>query len=432
MPNNDIGDNVQRHGRSRRGSSLTRPGIPPAVEKLETLTMTKPLPASEKNRSKSGRPPSKKLKDRKALIRVGPIVNSNSLNYTGEFNDNCEELFVAANAACNASSLACSGPFWNKMEAIFASVSSEDLSYLKQQLSFAEELDENMPQMFGIAYNNVSGVGELKEVNEFSGGRQRSQSHQESAETDSLNGRFDTRKSDKFTPLYQRVLSALIEEDEIEEFYHHGEGKTLSLQYASDDSHRGSCYQIDIEPKDWDKMESEVESKVDSQTQSNYLDRLSCDSSIRSNSQRNPTVSSSLHSNERWRGDYEFAHFDLGPTSEICLDNLGQLQAGELSAGNLSPYTCHYQLLSLDDRLLLELQSIGLYPEILPNLAGGEVINQDIMELNEGLYQQIGIRKKNLGKINDAVQKGRDVERRIMEEVALDQLIELAYKKKNG
>lgn len=30
--------------------------------------------------------------------------------------------------------LACSGPFWNKMESIFASVSSEDLSYLKQQV----------------------------------------------------------------------------------------------------------------------------------------------------------------------------------------------------------------------------------------------------------------------------------------------------------
>ncbi|XP_040992755.1 uncharacterized protein LOC121239556 isoform X2 [Juglans microcarpa x Juglans regia] len=433
MPNNDIGD-VQRHGRSGRGSSLTRPGIPPAVEKLETLTMTKPRqslrPSSEKNRSKSGRPPSKKLKDRKALIRVGPIVNSNSLNFTGESNDDREELFVAANAARNASSLACSGPFWNKMEAIFASVSSEDLSYLKQQLSFAEELDENMPQVFGIAYNNVSGVDELKEVSEFSGVRQRSQFHQESAETDSLNGRFDTRKSDKFTPLYQRVLSALIEEDEIEEFYHHSEGKTLSLQYASDDSHCGSCYQIDIEPKDWDKMESEVESKVDSQTQSNYLDRLSCDSSVKSNSLRNPTMSSSLHSNERWQGDDEFSHFDLGPTSEISLDNLGQLHPGELSAGNLSPSTCHYQLLSLDDRLLLELQSIGLYPETLPNLAEGEVINQDIMELNEVLYQQIGMKKKNLGKVNDAVQKGRGVERRIMEEVALDQLIELAYKKR--
>lgn len=30
--------------------------------------------------------------------------------------------------------LACSGPFWKKMESIFASVSSDDLSYLKQQV----------------------------------------------------------------------------------------------------------------------------------------------------------------------------------------------------------------------------------------------------------------------------------------------------------
>lgn len=30
--------------------------------------------------------------------------------------------------------LACSGPFWKKMESIFASVSREDMSYLKQQV----------------------------------------------------------------------------------------------------------------------------------------------------------------------------------------------------------------------------------------------------------------------------------------------------------
>jgi hypothetical protein len=103
--------------------------------------------------SKSGRPPSKKLKDRKASIRVGPMINSGSLNYTGESEDDREELFGAANAAHNASSLACSGPFWKKMESIFASVSSEDVSYLKQQLSFAEELDDSLSQMFGVEYN---------------------------------------------------------------------------------------------------------------------------------------------------------------------------------------------------------------------------------------------------------------------------------------
>ncbi|KAE8037432.1 hypothetical protein FH972_010019 [Carpinus fangiana] len=412
IPSNEIGDSAQRLGRNGRGSSLTRPVIPPVGEKLEHLSTTKPLQSvrasSEKNRSKSGRPPSKKLKDRKALIRVGPIINNGSSNFTGESDDDREELFVAANAARNARSLACSGPFWNKMESIFASVSSEDLSYLKQQ-----------------------GVGVLKEANDCSATRQRSHSNQELAEADSFHGRFDTRKSDKVTPLYQRVLSALIEEDEIEEFHLHGEGKNLSLQYGSDDSHCGSCNHIDIEPKDWDRMESEVESEVDCQTQKNYLlDRLSCDKSVASNSFRNPSMSSSLTSSEQWRGDDDFSHSDLGHASEICSNDLGQLQPRELNVGSLSSSNCQYQLLCLDDRLLLELQSIGLYPETLPNLAEGDVISQDIIELKEGLYQQIGIKKKNLVKIDEAIQKGRDVEGRTMEEVAMDQLIEMAYQKR--
>ncbi|KAG7947560.1 hypothetical protein I3843_14G101200 [Carya illinoinensis] len=434
MPGNETGEGVQRQGRSGTGSSLIKPGIPSSGEKLDNLSMTKPLqtmrPSSEKNKSKSGRPPSKKLKDRKASIRVGPIINNGSSNVTGESDDDRGELFAAANAACNASSLACSGPFWNEMESMFSFVSSEDLSYLKQQLSFAEELDENLSQMFGVVYDNVLGVGIFKEASDCSGIRQRSHSHQESVETDSIHGRFDSRKWDRVTPLYQRVLSALIEEDESEEFYHQNEGKTLSLQYASDDSHCGSCNQVDIEPKDCDRMESEAESRVDSQTQRNYLlDRLPCDKSVTSNSFRNPSNASSFHSIEQWRGNDDFSHSDLGHTSEICSNDLGQLQPGELNAGSLSS-NCQYQRLSLDDKLLLELQSIGLYPETLPNLAEGEVINQDIMELKEGLYRQIGRKMKNLVRIDEAIQKGGDVKRRKMEEVAMDQLIEMAYRKR--
>jgi hypothetical protein len=214
--------------------------------------------------------------------------------------------------------------------------------------------------------SSPQGVGVLKEANDCSATRQRSHSNQELAEADSFHGRFDTRKSDKVTPLYQRVLSALIEEDEIEEFHLHGEGKNLSLQYGSDDSHCGSCNHIYIEPKDWDRMESEVESEVDYQAQKNYLlDRLSCDKSVASNSLRNPSMSSSLTSSEQWRGDDDFSHSDLGHASEICSNDLGQLQPRELNVGCLSSSNCQYQLLCLDDRLLLELQSIGLYPETL-------------------------------------------------------------------
>lgn len=205
----------------------------------------------------------------------------------------------------------------------------------------------------------------LKGEGDCSGVGQKIHPNREIAETDSSHRTFDMRKLDTVTPLYQRVLSALIEEDEVEEFYHHSEGKSLSLQYASDDSHCGSCNQIDIEPKDWDKMEPEVESNVDYETPKNYLlDRLSCDKSVTSNSSRNLSMSSSLHTIEQWRGDDEFSQSDLGHASEICSNELVQLQPGEPNDSSSSS-SCQYQLLCLDDRLLLELQSIGLYPESL-------------------------------------------------------------------
>lgn len=168
---------------------------------------------------------------------------------------------------------------------------------------------------------------------------------------------------DKVTPLFQRLLCALIEEDENEESYQQSEAKNISRQCASDDSHCGSCNQIDFEPKDRDRMDSEVESKVDLQIQKNCtLDRLSCDKSVTSNTFRHPNTSSSLQSTGVWHGDEEFSLSDITHTSEICSNDLDQLQPVELSVPSPDG---QYQLMSLDDRLLLELQSIGLYPEIL-------------------------------------------------------------------
>uniref|UniRef100_A0A6M2EFF5 Uncharacterized protein n=1 Tax=Populus davidiana TaxID=266767 RepID=A0A6M2EFF5_9ROSI len=428
---NEIGDGVRRQGRSGRGSSLTRPGTHPVREKLENLPAVKPLQsskaASDKNKSKTGRPPSKKLKDRKAVVRVGPMPNSSSLDFTGESDDDHEELFSAANSARKASELACSGPFWKKMDSYFAPVSLEDMSYLKQELTSAQGIDESFSQMLGATYN-VLGVLVHKEVHP--GRRQGEDFNQESAKTTSLCGRVEMGSLDKVAPLYQRVLSALIEEDESEEFYTQSEGKNMPLHYASDDSHCGSCNLIDIEPKDRDRMESEVESKVNFQTQKScFLDRLSCDKSVASNAIGNPSMSSSLHSNEQWPLDDDFSHSDAGHASEICSNDPGVLQMRELNMPGFSSSDGHYQLMCLDERLLLELQSIGLCPETPPDLAEREVIIQNIMELKEGLHQQIGIMKNKLGKLGRAVQKGRDMEKRNAEHVAMDQLIQMAYKK---
>lgn len=172
-------------------------------------------------------------------------------------------------------------------------------------------------------------------------------------------------RMDKVTPLFQRLLCALIEEDENEESYHQREARNISRQCASDDSHCGSCNQVDFEPKDRDRTESEVESQVDFQIQKNcMLDRLSCNKSTTSNTFRYPNTPSSLQSTGVWQGDEEFSVSDITHTSEICSNDLDQLQP-ELSNPSFPSTDCEYQLMSLDDKLLLELQSIGIYPEIL-------------------------------------------------------------------
>uniref|UniRef100_A0A2P2MTC5 Uncharacterized protein LOC105112968 isoform X3 n=1 Tax=Rhizophora mucronata TaxID=61149 RepID=A0A2P2MTC5_RHIMU len=432
---NEIGDGVRRQGRSGRDSSLSRPGVPPAREKLENLPMTKPLPsgkpASDRNKSKTGRPPSKKLKDQRALACVGPMVNGSSSDLAGESDDR-EELFMAANSARNANNVACCGPFWKKMEPIFASISLEDMSYLKQQLSVAEELDECLSQMVGIGCS-VLAVLAHKGLPGSCGERPKDNPNQESIKIASFSRRVDKGKLDSCAPLYQRVLSALIEEDETEEFYIHGQGKNISLHYASDDSHCSSCNLIDLEPKYGDRIESEVESKENFQTQKNSsLDRISGDNNIVAcNNIRNPSMPSSLHSTEQWLvDDDDSSHSDILHASEIFSNDLILPQMRDSAVPAFSSDN-QYQLMSLEDRLLLELHSIGLCPETLPDLAeGDELISQDIMELKEGLYQQVGQKRRKLVEIDKALQKGIQEERRNPEKVAMDQLVEMAYRKR--
>lgn len=204
-----------------------------------------------------------------------------------------------------------------------------------------------------------------KEISDYSGERQ-GHSNQESFRNASLCGKIDIGKLEKGAPLYQRVLSALIEEEESEEFYFHGEGKNMPLHYASDDSHCGSCNLIDIEPKDRDRVESEVESKVNFQTQKNsFLERFSYDKSVASNTIRNPSMPNSLHSNEQWPGDDDFSQLESGHTSEISSNDVGQRQTKELNMSGFSSSDLKYQLMCLDDRVMLELQSIGICPETL-------------------------------------------------------------------
>ncbi|KAE9620607.1 hypothetical protein Lalb_Chr01g0004831 [Lupinus albus] len=406
IPTDEFGDYVQKQGRTGRGLSLIKLGLPSGREKTENLPITKPVQdmrPNVKSKIKYGRPPSKKQKGRKVLTRVGKQLNIDSSDFGGECDDDHEELYKAANAARNASSLFCSGQFWNKMAPIFASISLDDASYLKQQLNFSEELDKSLFHVFGID-RDMLGVDVSNITTQGSEERKASRCDKEPTKFNACGG-----KSEMATPLFQRLLCALIVEDESEESCYQSEAKNISWQCASDDSHCGSCNQIDFEPKDRDRMDSEVES----------------------NTFRYPNTSSSLQSTGVWQGDEEFFISDITHTGEICSNDLDQLQPAEFSVPSFPSTDGQYQMLSLDDRLLLQLQSIGLYPEILPDLAEeDEVINQDILKLEKTLYEQNGRKTKKLDKIDKAIEKGRDMERRTIEQVAFDQLIEIAYRKR--
>lgn len=427
MPRDESGDAMQRQGRPGRNLSSIRPGLPLGREKSENVPILKPVQETspnDKNKTKYGRPPSKKQKERKVLTRVGKRLNIGSPDFggSGVLDDDREELYKAANAALNASTFA-SGPFWSKMECIFTPISSDNASFVKEQLNIADDLEKSSSHMFAIDHDML-GVVINNKTTQGSQGRRRN--HFDEPKSEAVGGR-----NDKVTPLFQRLLCALIDEDENEESYQQSEAKNISRQCASDDSHCGSCNQVDFEPKDRDRMESEVESEVDFHIQKNcILDRLSCDKSTASNTFRYPDTSSPLQSTGVWQGDEELSISDITHTSEICSNDLDQLQP-ELNNPSFPSPDGDYQLMSLDDRLLLELQSIGLYPEIMPDLAEqDEVIIQDIVELEKALYEQNGRKKRNLDKIDGAILTGRDMEKRKVEQAAFDQLTEMAYRKR--
>ena len=79
---------------------------------------------------------------------------------------------------------------------------------------------------------------------------------------------------------------------------------------------------------------------------------------------RNGGMSVSAHSNERWLDD-DLSHSDAPLGGETFSNGLGQLQAREVNIPNFPVSDTQYQLMSLDERILLELQSIGVFPEAM-------------------------------------------------------------------
>ncbi|KAI9156847.1 hypothetical protein LWI28_013064 [Acer negundo] len=417
-------DGVQRQGRSGRGSSYSRTSISPLREKLENQSSSKPLkstrPGSDKSGSKSGRPPIKKLSERKVFSRVVHTSINGSPDFSGELEDDHEDILAAANFACNSSYLACSGSFWKKMEPLFASVSLEDISNLKQQGDLVHGEDF-------LPYTLVSGEKErslLDQFQEKGPARMLDLGDQIQANGDFV-GRLDSDSKNEDTPLYQRVLSALIAEDETEEFEENSGGR---YTYSRDDFPGSTSLLIDAESRKRDRIQ--YDSMLGQVQKQCSFDGLSCNGNTTFNRGRSIQ---NVYNDDFSNGGSGLMHGETRIFSEFS-ENAGNgtRAAVHTSASSISSLDCQYEQMCLRDKLMSELQSIGLYLESVPDLADqeDETINQDIVELQKAHLQQVGKKKEHLNKILKAIEEAKEREERDLEQVAMNRLVELAYKKK--
>ncbi|CAI8614283.1 unnamed protein product [Vicia faba] len=357
----ETGDGLHRQCSGSKGFSVLKNGISSTEEKSEILSLTKRTrntkPSSLKNASRSRRPRMKKPHNSKAIAHLGHPSTSSSPDIAGRSGDDCEELLFAANIASNASHTGCSSLFWKKMEPNFAPVNLEVIDHLKQQVKTIEDDQSYLSQMHCFQSDALDAV--VFTNNFFSqypleGERGRNILNQSDSkelssmvdmvvqphEDSFLSSQMDLQY--KLPPLYHRVLTALIIDDQIEETV--GD-ENISFLHERDDPPVGFC-----------------------------TDTVSC-------------------------------------------------------SGNAT-FTC--DKMSLEDKLLMELQSVGIYPEQVPELADGgcEAIDQEITQLQKGSCQQLIKKKEGFMKLIQAVEDGRELEQRALEQVAMDKLVEFAYKKK--
>ncbi|XP_008784017.1 uncharacterized protein LOC103703090 isoform X3 [Phoenix dactylifera] len=455
----EIGDGVRRQGRSGRGSMQAKACLTLMKEKSEHIDTAKPLksgrPGSDKSESRVGRPPSKKVSDRKAYSRPAQIINSGSSDLTGELDDDREEMLAAANAARNASCVhppynACSSSFWKKMEPIFAFVTSEDITYVKNQIYFVEEIDESLSNMLDVAHDRTGELAcqtvlsphssfsiEQSQTNVV--GPNKSVGNLSSVDVpkhaNTACGKVETEKwLEKIVPLSQRLLSAFISEEGTEQLDCDMEQGDTVLQFSSDYFPYGTNSNVQNE-HEAHYMKSGFEMDLEFKNQKNRSgDSIPCNGFMMSSNFRSSNIHNFISGDEVLAENSIMKHSDNGSLSEFGQTNSNHLLTMGTSFSGTSTYECQFEHMSLDDRVLMELHSIGLYPESVPDLAEGDdcEIGSAISELKMEMYRQVMKKKNQLHSLEKAIQNVKEIEERNLEQLAMNKLVEMAYKKLMG
>ncbi|KAL3535574.1 hypothetical protein ACH5RR_004035 [Cinchona calisaya] len=394
------GDGVRRQGRTGRGFTSTRSLMPLTVEKLGNVGTAKQLRSArlgfDKTESKAGRPPTRKLSDRKAYTRQ----KHSTVNSAADFlDDGHEELLAAANAVFNTAP-ALPSTFWKQMEPFFRFVADTDVAYLKEQIEFEPSMASTMPASSGL--ENINSV--TNNIGFYEIGRGLETKFEHSQENLSAG----TKALDDI-PLYQRLISALIPEGD-EEFCCTGNEDIRFDVYESG-------FELDTNVKS-DILRSQLSQNFD----------LS-----------GHPVSNGYLVNANRRSFNELEHIMTDDSSlsiaETRIPSYDNSEIGFHPDQALMPgVSCtegQYNTMSINERLLLEIHCIGIFPELTPDSAhsGNEEISAEISKLNEMYHEQVSTRNGLVSRLLKSAVDTRELQDKEFEQHALNKLVVMAYEK---
>ncbi|KAB8085371.1 hypothetical protein EE612_008193 [Oryza sativa] len=445
---------IRRQGRSGRNTMHVKGCASMPREKLDSPETRKLLksgrPVSEKNESKLGRPPTKKGSDRKASSRHSEILNCGLTDISGESEDDREELLAAANAARSAIVNAYAGPFWKKIEPMLTFISSEDLSFLKHQITFLEELEMGM--------SNSSDEHNLNTSTNYSGPLSMGQNSSlpqsnscVSLEQSEANGPRTRESIDILSPNDENTASQKTHAEELFGGMASLTHKLFSAFIVEDGDNSSECnggdilleFSNDFLPYAANmNLENDFEaSAVKSNFGSSPDFKHSNHSSVHNSMSNGFTASSNLRASyspnsicsENASDAIKFAVYPENGGFHEFVPHISQQYQNCAKSTPLPPYEYQYDQLPVHDRALIELHSIDLCPE-MPKLDDGEDedIDKVITELQKRLFEQVNQKKCQLHKLDKAIRDTKNMEERSLEQHAMNKLVEMAYKKLMG
>ncbi|KAJ7517342.1 hypothetical protein O6H91_21G019600 [Diphasiastrum complanatum] len=445
----EVGDGVRRQGRSGRTPGAPKPlHVAMPVEEIDTSATAKQLRSTKVGIEKPERMGRAAVKnrtlDRKPLTRPRRPTGNSAGDLSGESDDDRDELINAAQAAVSASALACSSDFWKQMESYFAYLTADDMSFLRNQVdlrSTAKSLCPSSTEATGQPLPFANGDSGID------GGLGKGSSKATVGSQDlHTGGKLNASGNwlEKAFPLSQRLLAALISEAEqvdncghLEETSHdnvaqpfggafmssksvknmNADFKSKKLDFVFDESHHtenygdvvkhepaianGHMFLIDSLDETDDilvQVKPELLNRVDKHAADN------CDGI-------------SMHTGSLSREDGD------------CGNNCSAIH----KAGTTS-WEVQYEGMNLDDRIRLELQSIGIVVEQVPDLAQKEEedIGVEMSKLRRKLDDKVCSNKQSIRALEQAIMTRKEAEERDRENLAMMKLVEIAYNKRKG